>query len=315
MLNASDLSPLFNAYSIRIGPPKQIVVPRASTLAPLRDIVVGGTLLKKQVISIGEVTGKRTVALGVRGGAYGIEADGDLHFCLGTQPLQPHITCELQDAAKYLSLFQSSVGQDIVVGGFVRCLFEHPGFAPNDDAHIFEIHPARFVTLGGQPRSFPLDLPDPASIHTWTSPHDLNVQDDRIRVAYDETADTLTFTGMDGSDENYVQVGGSIGSVVPNGTGPTFTLTSPDVPRPLGVRCLPDTNAAAQLAGLKTKDVTMVVLRGIDLIQALGNRYVIDLLAIDIQPATGGPSKRGAGSPKKGDGSKSPPQRQRKGNR
>ena len=313
MLNAAELSPILNAYAIRIGPPKQIIVPRASTIAPLRDVSVAGTLLRKQVISIGEVTEKRTVSPGTNGGAYGIEADGDLHFCLGTQPLQPHITCELQHARSALSLFQSSVGQDIVAGGLVRCLFEHPGFAPNDDAHIFEVHPVTTVTLGGQPRSFSLDLPEPASIHTWTSPHDLNVQDDRIQVEYDQRSDTLTFTGMDGSDENYVRVGGTISNVVPDGAGSAFTLTSPDISHPLRVRCLPGTNAAAQLAALTTKDTTMVVLRSIDLIQALGNHYVIELLAIDIQPAAAAVGKRRARKPARGGSSEPSPKRRRKG--
>lgn len=284
---ASTLSPLVNGYALRTGPPKTIVVPGASSLAALQVVTVSGTLLKKQTIAIEPTTGRRTVSLGAHGGAYGIEADGDLHFCLGVKPLQPHITCEVQHATPWLSTFQGSVGQPIAATGFFRCLFEHPGFHPNDDAHIFEIHPVYAASLAGNSPTFDVGLPDAASIHTWTSPHLLNVQDGKIRVAYDRKADTLTFTNMDGQDENYVRVPGTVGQVRPSpgGTAPaSFTLTSPDIGHPIEVLVLPGTNAATQLARLATTDVVLVALRGIDLARALAGRYVIRLLAIDIQP-------------------------------
>jgi hypothetical protein len=226
------------------------------------------------------------VRLGQNGGAYGIEADGDLHFCLGTKPLQPHITCELQHGTPSLNLFDASTDQAITATGFFRCLFEHPGFASNDDAHVFEIHPVRGVTLGGQTQAFPVAVPDPTSIHTWTSPHPLNQQDDRIRVAYDGGTDTLTFTGMDGQDENYMRVAGNASAVNANpspGSLASFTLTSADIGHPIQVVCLPDTTAAGQLQVLKGPQVTLIALRTIDLSQALSNRYAIRLLAIDIQ--------------------------------
>lgn len=61
---------------------------------------------------------------------------------------------------------------------------------------------------GGAIQAFGVDKPDPASIHSWTVPHDPSVQDNRIQVTYDQPADVLTFTGMDGMDENYIQVSG-----------------------------------------------------------------------------------------------------------
>lgn len=286
MVAATDLAPLVNAYAIRAGPPKQIIVPKASVLAALQEITLGGTLLAKQVIAIDPGTGTRTVSLGADGGKYRIEADGDLHFCVGRRALTPHVTCELQHAAPWLATFQSAQGTVVGATGWFRCLFEHPGFDANDDAHIFEIHPVRTVTLAGMSQAFDVGLPDPASIHTWTSPHPLNVQDDRIRVAYDRAVDTLTFTDMDGQDENYVHVPGSV-SNVRRGTGDspsTFTLTSPEVGHPLQVIAMPGTRADKQLGNLATPRVALVGLRNIDLSAALSGRYVINLLAIDIQP-------------------------------
>lgn len=285
-LTAAELAPIVNGYTIREGPPKAIVVPSASKLAALQDVTVDGTLLKKQTIKVASATGKRTVSLGANGGAYGIEADGDLHFCLGTKPLQPHITCELQHAAAWLPTFQNAAGQSVTATGLFRCLFEHPGFAVDDDAHVFEIHPVRAVTLAGKSQTFDVDLPDPASIHTWLSPHPLNLQDERIRVSYDRGKDTLTFTNMDGQDENYVRVPGAVSHIaIGMGSAPsTFTLDSGDVGHSLQVLALSGTRAARQLAALTTTSATLVGLRSIDLGQALAGKYVIRLLAIDIQP-------------------------------
>jgi len=286
MPTAAGLAPVVNAYTIRAGPTKTIAVPNASALAALQDVTVTGNLLKKQVIALDSIAGRRQVSLGARRGTYGIETDGDLHFCLGVRPLQPHITCELQNAKAWLATFQSAVGQPISVAGFFRCLFEHPGFDSNDDAHIFEVHPVRAVTLGGQILTSNVDIPEQRSIHTWTSPHPLNDQDGRIRVGYDPGKDTWTFTNMDGKDENYVRVAGLISNVnlnVGGGAPATFTLTSPDVGHPIRTICLQGTTAARQLRQLASTSVSMVALRNIDLRQALANQYVINLLAIDIQ--------------------------------
>lgn len=286
MVAATDLAPLVNAYAIRMGPPKQILVPRASSLAALQEITLSGTLLAKQVIAVDGRTGRRTVSLGANGGKYSIEADGDLHFCVGSRALTPHITCELQHATQWLATFQAAIGSVVSATGWFRCLFEHPGFAANDDAHIFEVHPVRAVTLAGMSQAFDVGLPDPAAIHSWTSPHPLNDQDGRIQVAYDRATDTLTFTDMDGQDENYVSVPGAVSNVRRGaGTVPsTFTLSSPDVGHPLDVIAMPETRADRQLSALVSSKVTVVGLRNIDLSSALAGRYVINLLAIDIQP-------------------------------
>ncbi len=276
-----------NAYTIEPGPPKKIVVPNASQLAALQDVAVGGLLLKKQTIELAPGSGQRTVSLGAHGGAYTIEADGDLHFCLGARPLEPHITCEVQHASGWLANFQASTGQPTTASGLFRCLFEHPGFDANDDAHIFELHPVYAASVSGKRMTFDVGLPDPASIHTWNSPHPLNVQDDKIRVAYDTARDTLTFTNMDGQDENYVRVPGTVSNIQPSPGGTTpasFTLTSPDIGHPIQVAVLVETSAAKQLAQLTTSSVVLIGLRSIDLTQALAGRYVIQLLAIDIQP-------------------------------
>lgn len=285
-LDASMLSTLVNAYKIGNGTPKTIIVPNASKLASLRDITATGTLLKKQLVRLTAPV-QRQIRLAANNGAYALEGDGDIHFDLGVKQLQPHVPCELQNAKAWLSTFQSSVGAALQVSGFFRCLFEHPGFHPNDDAHIFEIHPVRAVSINGKMQAFDVDIPDQPSIHTWTSPHNLNDQDNRIQVQYDLAKDALTFTGMDGQDENYVSVAGTVSAIdlQPTSNNPaTFTFTSPDIGKPLQALCLKGTTAAKQLASLGSKaNVQMIVLRNIDLTKALKSQYVINLLVIDIQ--------------------------------
>ena len=286
VLTARGLSPLVNGYRIQRGAQKAIIVPNASRLAALQDVTVTGMLLKKQLV---ELTGsnQRQARLAAHNGAYTIEGDGDLHFDLGTKQLQPHIACELQNAADWLTRFQGSIGATLTVNGFFRCLFEHPGFRSNDDAHIFEIHPVRAVAIDSQMQAFDVDIPDQPSIHTWTSPHPLQDQDNKIRVRYDSASDTLTFCGMDGQDENYVSVAGRISGadLQPNSNAPaTFNFDSPDIGKPLKGLSLKGTSAAKQLAALAgDADVKMIALRNIDLAQALQNIYAISLLAIDIQ--------------------------------
>jgi hypothetical protein len=192
-------------------------------------------LLKKQLVRL-TAPKQRVARLAANNGAYTLEGDGDLHFDLGTRQLDPHIPCELQNAKAWLTTFQQSVGQNLTVSGFFRCLFEHPGFSANDDAHIFEVHPVRAVTIGSQMQAFDVDIPDQPSIHTWTNPHPLNQQDNRIQVQYDSASDTLTFTGMDGQDENYVSVTGRISGadLKENSNQPaTFQFDSPDIGKTL----------------------------------------------------------------------------------
>jgi hypothetical protein len=287
-LTAAQLAPLFNGYRADSGPPKTIVVPKASQLASLQDVTVTGTLLKKQLVKLDLGTGKRTASLTSGGGAYATSPDGDVHFCLGVKQLQPHIACEVQNAKAFVAKFNQARGTKISVSGFFRCLFEHPGFRSNDDAHIFEIHPVRAVSFGSSIQSFNVDIPDQQSIHTWTSPHNLNDQDGRITVKYSKSQDTLTFTGMDGQDENYVRVSGAVSNIKLNLTGTTpasFVFNSTDIGHPLQTLCLHGTTAARQLKQLTATNISMVALRNVDISQALKNKYMISLLAIDIQPA------------------------------
>jgi len=285
-LDANTLSALLNAYKIGTAAPKTIIVPNASQLASLQDVTVTGTLLKKQLVHL-TAPAQRQVRLAANDGTYTLEGDGDIHFDLGVKQLQPHVPCELQNAKAWLATFRSSVGATLQVSGFFRCLFEHPGFHPSDDAHIFEVHPVRAVSINGKMQAFDVDIPDQPSIHTWTSPHNLNDQDNRIQVQYDSTKDTLTFTGMDGQDENYVAVAGTVSAVnlhMTSNNPATFTFTSPDIGRPLEAICLKGTSASKQLGALGDKtNVKMIVLRNIDFAKALKSQYVINLLAIDIQ--------------------------------
>jgi hypothetical protein len=180
------------------------------------------------------------------------------------------------------------VGGQISVSGFFRCLFEHPGFRANDDAHIFEIHPVRAVDLGSGIQSFDVDVPEQRAIHSWTAPRKLSDQDNRIQVAYDDSQDALTFKGMSGGDENYIQVSGNVSAIdlrEAGGAPATFTFSSDEIGHPVQVLCLQSTSAAHQLRQLASETVTMIGLRNIDLGEALNGHYVINMLAIDIQAA------------------------------
>lgn len=283
-LTAAELSPLTNGFKIAGEPPRRITVPNASKLVGLQEVTVSGVLLPRQLVRLDPVSNQRAAR---SGGDYHVESnDGDLHFCLGTAPLEPHIGCELQNAKAWIATFKKFVGQAIEVTGFFRCLFEHPGFRKNDDAHVFEIHPVRAVTLGGKVYPFDVDVPDQAAIHAWTTQSPVNKQDQAIKVTYG--GDTLVFEHMNGADENYVRLSGSVSNIHAPASGstlPSFSFTSPAVGHPLKTYCLPGSSAARQLQHLKTKKIKMVALRNIDLDQATKGRYLINLLAIDI---TGG---------------------------
>ena len=286
VLTAAQFAPLVNAYSATPGATKRITVPHASAFESLREVTVSGQLLPKQVVALDLKTGKRTASQ-LGDGSYKTSPDGDIHVCLGTKPGQVHIACEVQNAKAFAALFNGSIGHPIVVTGFFRCLFEHPGFRSNDDAHIFEVHPVRAVTVGGHVIPFDVDIPDQASIHTWTAPHNLNVQDSKIQVSSNAAKDSLTFSQMDGQDENYVSVSGTITHIQTSDalSGPaTFAFTSTDIGHPIEGICLQATRAIKQLAQIGAgATVNMIALRNIDLAKSVRNQYVISLLAIDIQ--------------------------------
>ena len=284
VLDAAALADLANGYSVDPGPPKRISIPSASKLAALRDVTVNGTLLHKQFARLDPASNQRSYTQGT----YRVSSDGDLHFCLGTADGQPHIPCELQNASAFVQAFVGAIGEPISVSGFFRCLFEHPGFRANDDAHLFEVHPVRAVALaGGAIQAFGVDKPDPASIHSWSAPHNLSDQDGRVTVSYQAGTDTLVFAGMDGMDENYIQIEGTISQIRddPASLAPAaFTFTADPIGHDIEVFALEGTNAIGELRQIGAAAVTMVGLRNIDLQAALQDQYVITMLAIDLQP-------------------------------
>lgn len=284
-LTARQLAPVLASFTIRPGPPRSIRIPNASMLAALREVTVSGALLKKQIVFLDPATGKRRISLGANGGTYAINAlDGDLHFCLGTTQGQPHIDCELQNAKAWLGQFNAAQGEGISVTGFFRCMFEHPGFRVDDDAHVFEIHPVRAVAFAQKSNAFDVGVPDQQSLHPW-SPR-LSGQDAQVSVTYDAKQDVLTFTGMGDGDTNYVfGLRGTVSAIVLKPTSPepaSFTFTCKAIGHPVKVYCLKGTTAALALAKLKKKSITLTALRNVDLAQAMRNQYVINLLAIAI---------------------------------
>jgi hypothetical protein len=91
---------------------------------------------------------------------------------------------------------------------------------------------------------------------------------------------------MAGSDENYVRESGTVSNVKLNTSGhapASFTFTSGDIGHPIQAYCLQGTTAAMQLRQLTKTKVTIVALRNIDLAQALNDKYVINLLVVDIR--------------------------------
>src|SRR5207302_5646525 len=115
------------AYSATPGATKAIIVPHASSFDGLREMTVSGQLLPKQVVILDLTTGRRTASQ-LGDGSYKPSPDGDIHLCLGTKPGRVHIACEVQNAKAWAATFNKSMGQQIVVTGFFRSLFEHPGF-------------------------------------------------------------------------------------------------------------------------------------------------------------------------------------------
>ena len=108
---AATLSPLVNVFKVSAGPPKTIIVPKASQLAALQEVTITGTLLKKQIETLDLSAGTRTAHLAGNNGVYKpTPGDGDLHFCLGTKQLKPHVACELQNAKAFVPLFNQAVG-------------------------------------------------------------------------------------------------------------------------------------------------------------------------------------------------------------
>jgi hypothetical protein len=283
--DAAALASMINDYSIVKQPGNnKIVMRHVSVLAQLRDVTVPGVLIHKQLVQIG-AGGQRSYNP-PQGTTYGIQGDGDVHFSLGTKENAPHVPCEVQHGHDYLATINGAIGKSVTVSGFFRCLFEHPGFAGNVDAHICEIHPVRALNLPTGTLTFDVARPDPPAIHPWKP--SLNAEDAAVVATYDRGADAVTFEKVHGMDTNYVQLSGTVTNIDVKRTSPEpaqCTFESPDITSgPISVFCLKGSNAAGQLEVLKNgARVDLLGLRNIDLTQAMQNRYKINLLGIDIQ--------------------------------
>ena len=284
--NAVRLGPRLNNYVLQSDPPKTIVLQRASRLVGVEQVTVSGRLLKNQIIHADPKTGRRRIVLGPERGKYIIREDGSLRFCLGVKQFQSHISCELTEGAALALLLNKTVGQKVTVSGFLHCLFDEPGFQPTEDAHLFQIHPVRAISLSGSLLSFDSAAPGRSAVQEWTST--LSERDDRIQVQYWKGTDTLVFSNVGGREQRYVRVSGGIRNLKLNlnrNRAAWFTFDSPQIGKPVRVSCLQGTNAASQLQNLQSDRVSMVALRHVDLNEALKDRYAIRLLAIDMQHA------------------------------
>lgn len=305
MFSADSFAQLLNSYTLNTAP-RRLSVPKGSQLATLRDVTVSGTLVHRRLTHI-QPDGSRTEKVPAAGEQYVLEGDGDIHFCLGTVDDAVHVPCELQHAQDWLTTFNGAIGKQVAVSGLFRCLFEHPGFEPHDDAHIFEIHPVRAVDFGDGQGLVNVDVgrPDDPSIHQWLSPNNLNQSDNRMAVSYDAASDTATFSGFGQGDENYTEEPGQISNIdlTPGSPEPaTFVFTGDHIlnrditSRPLTAYCLKNTTAARQLEALTNgARVTLLSLRNIDLRGTMSGQYVISLLAIDIQPISAATTGRRRG--------------------
>ncbi len=294
LVDGCDLAKLVNAYTIERSP-KSLTVPKASKLAAYRDVTVTGTLLPRRIMEI-EADGNTRQAKApskTLGDKYAMQADGDVHFGIGCDGDEEHVACEIQKAKGYWhQKINESIGNQVTVAGFFRCLFEHPGFSAGADAHIFEIHPVRAIDFGDGHGLVSLDVedPEPDSIHKWidkTKKRDLNKEDAKTSVTYDAGTDELTFSGMKGMDLNYVRLRGTVGDIQLNTSTEdpaTFTFDSPQITDYVTVSCLKATGASFALEGLKNRNkIEMVALRNIDLSEAMNDNYAINLLAISIE--------------------------------
>lgn len=283
--NAVRFAPLLNRYLIQAGPPKSIVIPQASQLVKIQEITVRGRLLKNQVVTWNPRAMKRRITVGKRGGLYALQEDGSLEFGIGVKPLQSHIVCRLQDAAAYLLRFNQSIGHKVSVSGFLRCSFNSPGFDPRENAHIFEIHPVRTVEIDGELHSVELHAPT-SSVQDWNP--DLSSLDERRKVRYWKGSDMLVFSQLDVEGQQYVRLAGRVSDITLNVSANRpawFMLENAEIGRQVKVTCLQGTRAVRQLRALDSTEIRVIGLRSIDLAKALEDRYRINLVAIDIQPA------------------------------
>jgi hypothetical protein len=287
-VDAAFLAPLINGYSVARDP-YSVTIPSASQLRDLclKELTVDGALLNKQLTHIDINSQARTWRYPANSNTYDhMEADGDIHFALGTETLHPHVPCEIQNGTQnLLDTLNNSIGQPISVTGFFRCLFEHPGYWGNTDAHIFEIHPVGNMAINGQNFSFDVGKPDPQATRPWSSR--IADQDGKVEVQYDSVNDILNFTSTGRMDTNYVQVGGKISNIQldSNEDGiSTFSFDSQEIGYIMKGLCLRNTNAYTQLGQINDGAVVNLLgLRNIDLDSAINNQqYVINLLAVDI---------------------------------
>jgi hypothetical protein len=170
------------------------------------------------------------------------------------------------------------------VSGILRCSFAEAGIQRDHDAHIFEIHPVQAVNLAGELHG--LEIPKPDLAEQWTT--GLSVRDAQIKVQYWKGSDILVFRNVEGQDPDYVRLVGRLLNKVLIGSRNRMgrlTVTNAEVNRRTHVFCLPGTRAARQLRALKSSEVSIVGLRSIDIREALRDRFVVNLVAIDIQPA------------------------------
>lgn len=282
-ISIADLLKYTSGYVLGTSAGKRtITVPFASKLADVTMVqVTGGKLLPKQGVTYNLSSGKRTVK-GVSGGKYQITAnDGDLHFCVGTSGGKPHIPCEIQAADGQQNTYNSRIGKACDVTGFFRCLFEHPGFRSNDDAHIFELHPVRSVNLGGWQLDYELLAPD--NPHPWGS----SLNNPKTTVVYRKAQDQLTFTDANAMDTNYVTLKGRIGGFadIANTGQAHARLTSSALGTDGKIKMvfLKGTQAYSDARGKNNGAIVNVLgLRNIDLQAALQNRYEINLLMISV---------------------------------
>jgi hypothetical protein len=294
-LTASQLASWISDYIPTKGSPNRVTVKGLERVAPFLEVEVTGKLLKKQLTIKVDANGKRSFRLAAQNGKYKrTTGDGDLHFCVGTKNGSVHVPCEIQAATnEMIQQFNDAISAQISVTGFFRCLFEHSGIVQtkNSDCHIFEIHPVRAVTLGGNPFTFEVDSPAKEGIHDGWARNGVSLEDTDKLMKIRHQAGALVFEGVQsdarGGDVNYVRVRGSVSGVKKlsgEGGALRFTFTINDTGahgKEVEAICLPHTTAARDVLKADGHDVTLVALRNINLKKALTGKYIINVLAIE----------------------------------
>jgi hypothetical protein len=240
-------------------------------------------------------------------------ADKDVHFCLA--PVQdsqsPFVICEIQNAIKehkdQLDLAQSH-GSTVRAKGPLRIFLEHISATTPFTNHLFEIHPARSVSIDGQVMdNVTMDCPDGQDYTKNDSMYEFkmlsnslfqfkkltsdkwpNPVDESVVANYDDVSGSMIFTnipksyGKAGVEHNYVYMKGYFSKLnnasFSDGKPYYFAMQSPDDPSiVIKSVAIPDTPAYNDVKNFDNSPpdtiLTAVALRSLNIPKLMTSNY------------------------------------------